>query len=165
MKLDTIENYFNVFTRQPRSSHTGWFSFTPKAEQMPEAVEFGQLGSTSLPVLCHAFDSASLLSFQGEVPASLPHGDIPTISPLLVCSALWELFTLEDATWGPRTLDSTQSSHAEIQVPLSMKRDRTWVAFLLFPSCPVLWGPAPIGVQMGDTAHQALIPKASPGPE
>lgn len=92
---------------------------------MPEAVEFGQLGSTSLPVLYHALDSASLLSFQGEAPASLLYGDIPAISTLLVCFALWELFALEDATWGPRTLDSTQGSHAEIQVPLSIKRDRT----------------------------------------
>lgn len=91
---------------------------------MPEAVKFGQLGSTSLPVLYHALDSASLLSFHGEVSASPPHRDIPTISPLLVCSALWELFALEDANWGPRTLDSTQGSHTEIQVLLSMKRDR-----------------------------------------
>lgn len=143
----------------------GWLDSPQRQEQMPEVEGVWGAGLDSMPsdlprpLALHPY---CLLRWRCLTRLLMRMFPLP---PWSLCILRWQLSVLEDVAWGPVTLGLAQGCHADIQLPLSMKRDGTRVAWLLFSSWPALWGPTSTGEQMGDTACQAQIPRESPGPE
>lgn len=91
--------------------------------------KFEQLGSTahSLPCPCPWLCIPVVCSAGGTCLS--PSWDVSTISPSL-CSALWELFALEDAVCGPRTFDPTEDTTLRARFPwVQRETEHKWPGF------------------------------------